>query len=492
VASAPGASGAGALGMLVLEAGATETAAVLAGDALRVPRPRVVGVRLRGAMPPGTGGAELLEALARRLEGAARGTVVEYLGEGVASLPMRERVALASLGGPLLGARASVVPSDGATRAWLAARGREPEWRASEGGGEGFDLAVEFDLPRLAAPGPAEVHARFGPLAEDDDLRALAAIARAGASLARVDVVVGGRAARESLAAGATLEALASAGARVLDLADPAAGQPLEPGAFACGDDAEVAEGRARPTSVAALGARLGVPGADRAAGGGHEPAGLATAEILTPAADGDEPVERAPSHVPPAIPSAFEGSPRGVVLRADEGDVPCDAVLGRGPRVHAARGDDAALAGLSPRRADAEAAGRPGPEGFGFVTAAGRYGAGAGHDAAARATRALGIRAVIAGAFEPEHAGALAVQGVLPLVWRTRSDAARVAAGDELELTQSGDALARGRSLSVRALTRGESFVTHVALEEDWRAVVRAGGLVAWLARAAVATGGD
>jgi aconitate hydratase len=517
LATATGAGGAGAFAMLVLDAGPTETAAALAGDALRLERPPVFGVRLGGVRPPATGGAEVLEALARRLDGAARGAIVEYSGEGLASLPMSERIAMASLGASVLGARASVFPSDGWTRAYLAARGREADWRPMEGGDEGFEQVCEFDLARVAAPGRHGGRVRFGAFAEDEDVRALSHIAGTPDTLSGVDVVVGGRAARAALAADGTLEALEAAGATVRDAGDPRSRGPVEPGTRVCGDDAEVAAGRARPVSVAALGAWLG--GADVADGklpgedsGAPAPATGATVlaagptalasfaasalpagEVLAPAPPGEAvTLERAAAHVPPEPSTPFADSPRGVVLRSDPGDVACEDVLGRGPRSHAARGDAAALATLSSRRADAEAAGRTSREAFSVVTAAGRYGDGEGHDAAARATRALGIRVVIARAFASDHARALAAQGVLPLCWRAAGDACLAAPGDELEFTLVGEALARRRNVPIRALSRGYAFATQVALDDAWCDVAQAGGLLALLARESVTTVGD
>ena len=491
LAGVPGAAGSGAFAMLVLEATPTETAAVMAGDPLRLERPPVIGVRLRGERPSFAGGAEVLEALARRLDGAAAGAIVEYTGDGLASLPMHDRIAMASLGRTLLGARASVFPSDARTRTYLAARGREADWRRMAGSDAGFDETCDFDLSRLAVPAMPEAHVRLGVFAEDDDVRALAGIARAGVALRGVEVIVGGRAARAALAGDGALRALEAAGADVRDAGDPRAFRSAEPGTAACGDDAEVAAGRARAVSLAALAARFGLaPVAEPPEEKG--PAGLPAGEVLTSAPFVQlELVEHAGMHVPPVPSLPFAGSPRGVVLRADPGDVACEDVLGRGPRAHAARGDGAMLARLSSRRADAEAAGRTGVDGFSIVTAAGRYGDGAGHDAAARATRALGIRVVIAGGFAPQHARALAAHGVLPLAWRADDDAMRAAAGDELEFTGVGEALARGRDVPIRVLSRGWALTTRVALDEAWRDVAQAGGLLAMLSHTGLTTNG-
>ncbi len=481
-----GAGGAGAFAMLALAAGATETAAVLAGEPLRLARPRVVGVRLSGERPAHAGGAEVLEALAARLGGGARDAIVEYLGEGLESLPMADRIAMASLGGARLGARASVFPSDEWTHAWLVEHGREADWRRTGGGGSGFDDEVELDLATIAPCATLEDRVRFGPLAEDEDLRVLAEVARAGGSLADVHVVVSGRVTRSALAPDGTLEAIEAAGANVSDTAEGRAPWMLESTALVCGDDAEVAAGRARPISAIAFASARGVACAASRASAPRPGAALEAGECLVAPPAGDAPApERTAAHVPPVVPPPFAGSPRGVVLRADRGDVGADDVLALGPRARARRGDAVALAALSSRHADAERADRVGAA-WNVVTAHGRCGEGAphdsAHDAVARACAALGIRVAIARAFAPAHARALAVHGVLPLAWERDSDAAGVAAGDELELPGVGEALAAGDRLVLRDLTAGTVLRTRVALEPEWRAIAAAGGLLASL----------
>jgi aconitate hydratase len=288
---------------------------------------------------------------------------------------------------------------------------------------------------------------------------------------------------RSALREGDVLASVEAAGASVRDPGDPRAGAPLAEGSWACGDEPEVAAGRARATSIAALGAHRGVP--LRPASLDVPGAGLADTEVIVDGATGVV-IERGALHVPPATSAPLTGSPRGVVLHAAPGDVACDDVLARGPRARHARGDAAALAMLSARWPDAERAGRARPEVFNLVAALGRYGEGAYHDAASRATRALGIRAVLARSFAPAHARALAIQGVLPLAWSDPEHAIAVREGDELELTGVAESIARDGSVPVRSLTAGVAFAARIALDETWTGVALAGGLLATLAPAA------
>ena len=485
LASAPGAAGAGAFASLALEATPAEIAAALAGEPLLLERPPVIGVALRGAPRPGVGGAEIVVHLARMLDRAAQGAILECFGEPLEQLGMPERIALAALAPVRLGVRACVLASDAVTRAYLAERGRDADWRRAEAGGGGYERALELDLGRVAPPERREGRVRFGAEAEDDDLRRLAAAARAGASLAAAEVVVGGRAARRSLGPGGVFESLEAAGAAVWAHGEARAHAPLEPGSLACGDDAEVRAGRATPASVRGALHALGIEApADETADASGAP--LDPAEVLAPAAGETPPApERGAAHAPSERAAAFEGSPRGIVRFHTTGDLPGERILAWGPRAQARRGDPGALAALAFDGLVVPATASPTRPRFDFAVANGRWGEGARDEATARALVALGIRVVIAREYAPGHTRVLAVHGVLPLLWRRAVDARRVALGDELELPAIGEASSGAERVTLRSLSRGQAFDADPAAGPCWIEVARAGGTLSALAAA-------
>jgi len=476
----PGAAGAGALGMLVLAASPLECAAALAGQPLLRARPHVVGVHLTGALPAGAGGAEALAVLAAALGRAARGAVLEYYGDGLASLAMADRVAMSALAPRLLGAVASVFPSDEAVRDYLAARGREGDWRRFEGARESFDDTFELDLSKVASPRSSDFSSvRFGPYSEDDDLRVLAdALAARARSLdTDVQVVLGGRAMRVALAADGTLERLVAAGVELLETSDLGAGLALPAGAIACGEE-DGADPVTPPRSAASIAALLS-GGAERAARTVAAPgtAALDPAELLAPAA-GTAP-ERGALHRVPRPLSPLTGGLRGVVLLRGAGRVTCEQLLPWGPRTRALLGDADALGSHWGRGLDAGAAARGRAHRGGFAVTDGEYGAGEPAEAAARATAALGVRAVLAASFGEAHERALLLCGVLPLRWERADDAANVQVGDELELPLLAEVLPALSRVTVRHLTRGLSFGAVHALGARQLEMVRAGGLL-------------
>lgn len=477
VSSCPGAAGAGAYGTLVLGASPLELALALAGEPLERSRPAVAGVRLAGELPAGAGAVELLDAIAHRLPPLPPGAVIELLGPGVAQLPMRERIAFATLAPARLGASA-VFPSDDATREDLRARGRDADWRRFEGGASGFDAECDVELGTLvppALPAPARVH--VGELADDDDLRALARAltGRRVPSDASLEIVPGGRAVRAALAEDGALEALAAAGARVLAAEEAPA---IPPDAWVCGAPGT----NARDVSLAAI-VRAFAGGDAVEVLAARPPAGsrsrLDPAELLEPLGRAGGAPERGAAHRVPAIGEPVLASCRlGVVHRAP-GDLRAADVLAWGPRTHALRADALALAARVLHDLDPGLVERAGRLGASALAVRGVFGAGEPADAAARALAALGVRAVFATSFANGVATTLAHEGVRAFRWRRGSDAASVAAGDELELP-GPDAHERDGRISIRNLTRGLAFDVEPAQSGEGRQVVLAGGLLA------------
>src|SRR5262249_56620115 len=103
--AAPGASAAGALGMLALPACALECAAAMAGEPLLVPRPRVAGVEITGVPDPGVAGIDVLAAGGRRPAGGGEGGLAEFPRPGVVRAAVAARAPVPRPAGPARGAR---------------------------------------------------------------------------------------------------------------------------------------------------------------------------------------------------------------------------------------------------------------------------------------------------------------------------------------------------------------------------------------------------
>ncbi len=478
----PGAAAAGALGMLVLPAAAIDCAAAMAGEPLLMARPGVVGVELTGVPDPGVTGHDVLLAIERRLAGEGVQAVLEFFGIGLLALPLADRLAIAARAPAVTGALAALFPSDDRTRAWLRACGRDADWRRLEGPLDapdaGFDNVISLDLSRLRPERAEGTSVRVGVFVEDDDVHALArCLARTKRrDTVPLEVVIPGRMALESWTAAGTLQALKDAGAVVVDRADPLAAS-LPPGALLMGGDPldEVARERGVWTCAALL---TGHTAAEAMVSAGHAlPSGpLAWDEVLEPA--GGE-VERGTHHqaVTPAVP--HDAPFRAVALIEAGDDASAARLLPWGPRAWAARADANELAAALFRPLDPDAPARARALGCTVVVAGENYGGGRHAEPVARATAALGVRAVIAASYAGGHDRLLALHGVLPLTWLASADRREVRAGDELEIPPPPAVAGTGGRVAVRHLTRGFTFDVRCDLEVPLRELARAGGLL-------------
>ncbi|HRZ88012.1 MAG TPA: aconitase family protein, partial [Spirochaetia bacterium] len=141
---------AGGLGMLAMGAGGLDVALAMAGVPFSIPDPKVLNVELRGRLSPWVGAKDIILELLRRLSvKGGVGKILEYSGDGVASLTVPERGTITNMGAEL-GATTSVFPSDEATRAFLEAQGRGGDWvpLAADPGAD-YDERIVIDLAAL-------------------------------------------------------------------------------------------------------------------------------------------------------------------------------------------------------------------------------------------------------------------------------------------------------------------------------------------------------
>jgi hypothetical protein len=135
--------------------------------------------------------------------------VLEFHGAGLFTLPMADRIAIASRAATIAGALSVLFPSDDRTRTWLRELGRDADWRRHDTGEASFDTSISLDLSEVRVVRAEATRVWVGPFASDDDVHALAR------SLARVprkseiplDVVVPGRTSLAAWTSAGTLAA---------------------------------------------------------------------------------------------------------------------------------------------------------------------------------------------------------------------------------------------------------------------------------------------
>ncbi len=195
-----------ALGVLGYGVGGIEAEAVLLGQPLYLPMPRIVGVRLTGALPRGSTATDLVLVVTEMLRSfGVVGAFVEFAGDGLSGLSLADRATIANMS-PEFGATATLFPIDDETLAYLRLTGRPAAlvalveryaraqglWR-EPGAGPDFDAALTLDLasvsPSVAGPRRPQDRVELPALPANFH----GAFPATGAADRRVDVTVGNR-----------------------------------------------------------------------------------------------------------------------------------------------------------------------------------------------------------------------------------------------------------------------------------------------------------
>ncbi len=115
------------LGVLGWGVGGIEAEAVMLGQPLSLLVPRVVGVRLVGALREGVTATDLVLHVTETLrKHGVVGAFVEFFGEGIGRLPLADRATIGNMS-PEYGATCAIFPPDAVTLEYLRLTGRERE-----------------------------------------------------------------------------------------------------------------------------------------------------------------------------------------------------------------------------------------------------------------------------------------------------------------------------------------------------------------------------
>lgn len=136
--------------MLAIGAGGLDVAVAMGGGAYYITMPKMVRVNLTGKLSPWVSAKDIILAVLRvmSVKGGV-GKIVEYGGEGVATLTVPERATITNMGAEL-GATTSVFPSDETTRKFLKAQGREEDYTELKADDDAvYDEVIEINLSEL-------------------------------------------------------------------------------------------------------------------------------------------------------------------------------------------------------------------------------------------------------------------------------------------------------------------------------------------------------
>ena len=474
---------AGGICSLAMGAGGLSVALAMAGEPYYIPMPKVVRVFLTGEL---TGWASakdvILELLRRRTVKGGVGRVFEYAGPGVATLSVPERATIANMGAEL-GATGTLFPSDGVTRAFLKAMGREADWlELGPDADAAYDEEETIDLSALV-PLAAQPHMpdRVVPVAELDglpveqvcigscrnssyaDLKLVAQILGGRRINPGTDAMIspGSKQVLTMLAQEGLLEPLISSGVRLLECScGPcigSGGAPVTAGVSARTFNRNF-EGRSGTkdakvylvSPLTAAQAALNGKFTDPATWGTPpakpelpaDPPSIRHLFVFPPENGEGVEVLRGPNIVAlekfPRLDASGDVLEANVVIRLGD-NITTDHIMPAGAEILALRSNIPAISEhvfvrvdpdfVKRARAVSEAGGN------GVIVAGENYGQGSSREHAALAPRHLGIRAVIALSMARIHRANLVNFGILPLVFVNREDYAKVAQGADIRI---------------------------------------------------------
>ena len=507
---------AGGLGVVGIGVGGQDVACAMAGMPFYLLGPRVVLVRLAGALPPWVSAKDVIMELLRRLSvKGGVGKVFEYAGPGVAALTVPERATITNMGAEL-GATTSIFPSDLLTRRWLKLqrRGRSFKALAADPDAE-YDEVIELDLSRLEplvacphSPGNVVPVSEAAGTRVDQvcigsctnssyrDLATVGAMLKGRRAHPEVSLTIspGSQQVLEMITRRGVLRTLVEAGARVLEVAcGPCIGMGQAPGTdavtlrtfnrnfegrtgtksaqcYLCSPETAVASALAgRITDPRTLGVPPVV----------HEPVVYPVSDslIVYPPDDGSHvEIVRGPNikRIPRRGPLAQ--SIEGCVLIKVGDHITTDHIMPAGNKVLALRSNIPAISEHVFGRVDPEFARRARQKGGGLIVGGENYGQGSSREHAALAPMHLGVVAVVAKSFARIHRSNLINFGILPLLFADPADYDRVSRDDVLAVEDVHACVEAGRC-TVTDRTAGFSFEVLCELTGREREIAKAGG---------------
>ena len=513
----------GGIGMLAMGAGGLDVAVAMGGGAYHIPMPKVTLICLTGALPPWVAAKDVILEVLRRLSvKGGVGKIIEYGGPGVASLTVPERATITNMGAEL-GATASVFPSDENTLAFLEAQGRGADWLplAPDADAE-YDEILEINLSQLeplaACPhmpdnvkpvrelaGLKISQACIGSCTNSSlqDMLKVAAILKGKTVHPEVSLSIapGSKQVLTMLAQNGALADIIAAGARVLESAcGPCIGMGQSPGSGGVSlrtfnrnfegrsgtADAQVYLVSPETAAVSALAGvftdptcapqplRVPLPESFLTDDNMIEPP-VPEAEMDTVEIAYGPNIKPFPKSAP--LPETITAK---AVLKVGD-NITTDHIMPAGAKILPYRSNIPYLSKFCFAQCDPDFAAHCKEAGQGIIVGGANYGQGSSREHAALVPLYLGVKAVVVKSFARIHCANLVNAGILPFTFADPSDYGRIAAGNLLSLDAIRFAMENGAPVTLRNLTKGESYALSYDLSSRQREILLAGGLLAY-----------
>jgi aconitate hydratase len=467
---------AGGMGMLAIGSGGLDVAVAMAGEPFYLKMPKIVGVKLTGQLQPFVSAKDvILEVLRRISVKGGVGKILEYYGDGVATLAIPERATITNMGAET-GATTSIFPSDEVTRKFLALQEREEGWMPMPApeSDDGFDEVIEIDLSTLE-PLVAKPHSpdNVVPVSELEgtpisqvaigsctnssvkDMMTVAAILNGRTISPNLSLAIspGSRQVVKELSSNGSLSTLIKSGARLLESAcGPCIGIGFAPASgskslrsfnrnFEGRSGTQDAEVYLASPELCAASALAGVITDPRTIEGVTFPELPARIElddgmIIPPIEDGSGvEIVYGPNIKPVPVVSPMPESYTIKVLLTVGDNITTDAIMPAGVTVMALRSNIPEISKHTFEHVDPTFAARAAEETDGCVIVGGiNYGQGSSREHAAIAPMYLGVKVVMVKSIARIHQANLINFGIVPFEFVSGDDSSGIETGDVIE----------------------------------------------------------
>ena len=512
----------GGIGMLAFGAGGLDVAVAMGGGAYYITMPKMIRVNLTGKLRPFVTAKDVsLEILRILSVKGGVGSIIEWGGEGVATLSVPERATITNMGTEL-GATTSIFPSDEVTRAFLKAEDREEDYVPLASDPDAvYDRVIEINLselkPLIACPhmpdnivtveslkGTKVDQVCIGSCTNSSllDLLKVAALLKGKTVDPRVSLSIspGSRQVLTMLADCGALSDILASGARVLECAcGPCIGMGFSPNSAGVSlrtfnrnfegrsgtKDAKVYLVSPETAVAAALTGEITDPILLGEMPEIHMPEQfkIDDSAVLAPApADEAASIEvlRGPNikEFPKSRPQNNELTAELVLKVGD--NITTDHIMPAGAKILPYRSNIPYLSKFCFAVCDESFAERALAAGESIIVGGANYGQGSSREHAALVPLYLGVRVVIAKSFARIHAANLINAGIMPLTFQNAEDYENLTQGDKLSIGDVWVGMESGE-MTLTNETTGAKIPLTCSFTERQKDILKAGGLLAY-----------
>ena len=508
----------GGLGMLAIGAGGLDVALAMAGQPYYLKMPKMVQIKLTGALRTGVSSKDIILEVLRLLSvKGGVGKIIEYSGEGVKTLTVPERATMTNMGAEL-GATTSIFPSDEQTYAFLKAQQREQDFTALVADEDAdYDECYEIHLDELEplvakphSPDAISTVEEVGAIKVDQvaigsctngsylDLMKVAAILKGKRVHPDVSLVIspGSKQVLMMLAQNGALADLIASGARILESGcGPCIGMGQAPASHAvslrtfnrnfygrCGTlSAQVYLCSPETAAYSAISGTLVSP---LQATTFEHPSFPHQFEVLDNSIilpnELHQDVVRGPNIKSFPLNEALKKDLEASVLLKVEDNITTDHIMPSNAKLLPYRSNIPYLSNHCFETIDSTFSSRAKQAKQGFIVGGENYGQGSSREHAALVPLYLGIKAVFAKSFARIHRSNLINSGILPFEFEQSSDYDLIEEGDRLSIKNLKEAIELNQTqLTVTNQSKQSTFTVHLPLSPREKEAILAGGII-------------